>query len=477
MMKETEKMTTGVEGLDRILHGGIIRGSSILLEGRPGTGKSILGMQFLAAGVRQGEAGLLLSFEVKPRNLYRDAAAFGWDMRQFEQDGLLSIILASIPNTIEQLQTPNSPLERTIIEMRVRRIVIDSITMLEQLYPSFQERRLVSMAMLNALNRLGLTSLIIMETTPQSPMVRSSVDSIWELTNRLYEHRDYTVRRLRIRKVRGQNFISGNHSFRIKDKVGIELFPRIGGHAPQESPQMPSRDARLSLGVSALDEMLNGGVFAGTATMVAGATGTGKSLLGLQFMLAGIQAGEKVLIFSLEEDVEQIIRNAQPLGFDLRTEIKAERLKIVFKGPAELDLNEHVGMILSETIGQGYSRVLVDSMSAYRTAARNPVHFRDVLVTMLEEFRLHRISSILTNETHELGDLAMVTEDAVSTFVDNIILLRYLEVNKRLSRALMVLKTRGSGHTDSAREFRIGEGGIHIEQVDASRVGMPFFLK
>jgi circadian clock protein KaiC len=473
----TARVRTGVQGLDEILGGGIVPGHSVLLEGRSGTGKSILGMQFLVAGAGNGEPGVLLTFDVKPERLYRDAANFGWDLKRLEKEGMLKVVLASPTDALDQLQTAGSALDKLLKKMHARRIVLDSVTMLRDLITARQDFRQVSMAAVNALSREELTSILIAETNslfPAPAVIRSSVDAIVSLSAELYDHRDYAVRRIRVQKARGQDFIGGNHTFKIVSGAGIDVYPRVGGRSEWAADVGEVASSRDSFGIASLDEMLGGGTFAGSSTMVAGSTGTGKSLLGLHFVLAGIKAGEKVLIVNMEETVEQIVRNAQTLGFDLRREIQTENLRIIYRRPAELDLNEHVAMIAREVRAGAIRRVLIDSMSSYVSAARNDIHFKDVIVSLMAFLKGSRVSSVFTNEISELTAPSSVTENAVSTFVDNILLLRYFQAENRIGRAIMVLKSRGGDHSKTLREFSIGKGGLHIGEIDPGRIA-PLF--
>jgi len=473
----SDRIPTGIPGLDDVLHGGLIRGNSVLVEGKAGVGKSILGLQFLVAGAREhGERGLLLSFDVEPRKLYRDAMNLGWDLKQLEADGMLRIIMASATTVLDQLQKERSPLDRVVKELHPSRLVIDSVTLLRDLIPDRATLRKMVKVLLNSAAREGVTAMLIAEVLgpeDQGGIVeRSAVDAIILLSAELYEGREYELRRLRVVKARGQAFVTGNHTYRIRDRHGIELFPRVAS-APEGAVPAPRSAARDCFGIPALDTMLGGGTYPGTTTLVAGSTGTGKSLLGLQYILAGIQAGQRALNINLEETPEQIIRNAKILQFDLAPLVASGMLRLMYADPAEVDLNQHLGVVMEAVRTRGVRRILIDSVTNYAVIAPNDHQFKDSLYTLVSFLKSAGVSSLFTSETPELMATPRITEQTVSVFVDVIMLLQYVQTGQTLSRRLLVLKTRGSDHAKDFRSYTIGAGGFHLAEPDPEVMGAP----
>jgi len=154
---------TGVAGLDEMLRGGFISGSVVLLQGAPGTGKTTLGVQFLIEGARQGEPGLLVSFEQFPHTLYRDAEAHGWDLRVLEREGRLRVVFTSPEVLVTSLQSPTSPISSAIRDLGVRRAVLDSMTHLQTITRDPVELRSQYGSLINGLRREGITSLLLSE--------------------------------------------------------------------------------------------------------------------------------------------------------------------------------------------------------------------------------------------------------------------------------------------------------------------------
>jgi circadian clock protein KaiC len=474
----SDRIHTGITGLDDVLHGGLIRGNSILVEGKAGVGKSILGLQFLVAGaVQHGERGLLLSFDVEPNKLYRDAMNLGWDLKQLESEGKLRIIMASAQAALDQLQKERSPLDRVLKEMNPSRLVIDSVTLLRDLIPDRAILRKMVKVLLNSAAREGLTMMLIAELIGQDSseggiVERSAVDAIISLSAELYEGREYELRRLRVVKARGQSFVTGNHTYRIRDRRGIELYPRVAS-APEAAFPRQLSSKRDSFGIPALDKMLGGGTYPGTATLVAGSTGTGKSLLGLQYILAGIQAGQRALIINMEETPEQIVRNAKVLNLDLAPLVDSGMLRLMYADPAEVDLNQHLGVVMEDVRTRGIRRILIDSVTNYAVIAPSESQFKDSLFTLVSYLKTAGVSSLFTSETAELMAATRVTEQTVSVFVDAIMLLQYVQTGQMLSRQLLVLKTRGSDHAKDFRTYTIGPGGFHLDKPAAAGKGAP----
>lgn len=464
----SNRIHTGITGLDGVLHGGLIRGNSVLVEGKAGVGKSILALQFLVAGATaHGERGLLLSFDVEANKLYRDAMNLGWDLKRLESEGTLRIIMASAQAVLDQLQKEKSPLDRVLKEMNPSRLVIDSVTLLRDLIPDRAILRKMVKVLLNSAAREGLTAMLIAETIgPDAEwgiVERSAVDAIFSLSAELYDGREYELRRLRVVKARGQSFVTGNHTYRIRDRHGIELYPRVAWASEVASPIRPSSE-RDSFGIPALDKMLGGGTYPGSATLVSGSTGTGKSLLGLQYVLAGVQAGQRALIINMEETPEQIIRNARVLDFDLAPLIDSGMLRLLYADPAEVDLNQHLGVVMEEVKTRGIRRILIDSVTNYAMIAPNESQFKDSLFTLVSFLKAAGVSSLFTSESPELMTTSRVTEQTVSVFVDAIVLLGYLQTGQTLSRHLLVLKTRGSDHAKDFRHYVIGQGGFRLAE-------------
>jgi len=213
------RVPTGIKGLDTILSGGFVEGAAVLLQGEPGTGKTTFGLQYLYTGIVQyDEPGLLVTFEEFPYSLYRDALSHGWDLRALEEANKLRIIFTSPKILLSSLQTPTSPLNRTIMEWGVRRVVLDSISHFTRVTRDTHELRDIYNVTINAFKREGITSLLLSENSStrlyadpgRLPYV---VDSI--LMMRYVEINSMMQRALFVLKMRGSQHSKNIHRFEI----------------------------------------------------------------------------------------------------------------------------------------------------------------------------------------------------------------------------------------------------------------------
>jgi circadian clock protein KaiC len=228
----TKRVQTGVPGLDEMLHGGFLEGSAVLVQGAPGTGKTTLGLQFLHTGiVKEDEPGLLITFEEFPYSLLRDANAHQWDLRALEEANKLRIIFTSPNILLSNLQSPTSPLNRTIMNWGVRRIVLDSVSHFNRITRDHNQLRDIYTTLVNGLKREGITSILTSEMSgtklyAERDKLSYVVDTI--LMMRYVEVNSAIQRALLILKMRGSAHAKGIHRYEIKPG-GIEVTERFEG--------------------------------------------------------------------------------------------------------------------------------------------------------------------------------------------------------------------------------------------------------
>jgi circadian clock protein KaiC len=227
-MPDPERVALGIAGLDEMLYGGVLACSISMLQGAPGTGKTTVGMQFLYEGARrQGEAGLLITFEHFPHTLYRDALSHGWDLRELEQEGVLRVVFTSPKVFLSSLQSPESPISEAIRDMGVKRIVVDSVTHLQSLSQDPVELRTYYNFLINGLRRESITSLLLSEDSGPD-FVRSDrgrlaymVDAVILL--RYVEIDSEMQRAVAVLKTRGSNHDKSIRRFEIQ-QGGIKVY-------------------------------------------------------------------------------------------------------------------------------------------------------------------------------------------------------------------------------------------------------------
>ncbi|MEB1807278.1 MAG: circadian clock protein KaiC [Bacillaceae bacterium] len=322
--------TTGIEGLDFILSGGFPVGSSILLDGAPGTGKTILGMHFLYNGaVINNEAGIYITFEEFPEQIYKEMMAFGWDLKQLERENKLRVICISPEILIEQMKQPNGLFEQVIEEIDCKRIVIDSLNLLHFGIDNLVEKRKTVYTLRNILRKFSLTSLLIHEQTSVNrediPFVSYVVDGVIKLT--LQDHQTiYRKRTLEVLKMRGCKIKEGEHIYRITNE-GIHLVPALSMF---EDMVVTENQTNISTGISTVDRLLSGGIPNGTAFILDTNSKANYKYFLASIITSRLKAGEKVvLILSNLMNLWDLEHIYALYGVDLKEMVKNEQIILV----------------------------------------------------------------------------------------------------------------------------------------------------
>lgn len=455
-----DRLTTGVPGLDTLLQGGLKPGSVCILQGYPGSGKTILANQICFHRAAQEETCLYttvlaeshdrlighlqgLSFFAPERiatNISYESA-----FSTLEKDGLDGIL---------KLLTR----ERHTRSARV--VVLDGLFLLEDRLSSEAEfRRFVNGLSVFA-NLTGALVLLLTNSkrsahTPEYTMV----DTWIELGTEQLERRAF--RYLQVHKYRGSDFIGGTHAITIS-QAGLRVLPRLESIASQQPPALPPR-AQLTTGIRELDTMVGGGLRQGSTTVLAGATGTGKTNLGLHFMAAS-SATEPGLIFTLYENPEELLERASLLGLDLQRCVDEGWVEVMWQQPAENQLDT-VGYRLLEAIQRrNVRRLFVDGLDQVFQSSGCPARFGQFLSTLTNTLRDLGVTSLLSHEPDGLfSDLPETPFGVLSAAGENLIRLRFVEQPHELGRELSIVKIRNSDFDHRFRPFRITEQGFCID--------------
>ena len=460
---------TGIAGLDEILLGGIPRHNNLIVEGAPGTGKTTLGLGFIYAGAAHyNEPGVIVSFELDAAKLLRDAAGFDWDLQAQIDAGMIKIIQTSPAVLLSEFRNSDGAFADALRGMGAKRLLIDGLTPM-RLYADVHDLpfREDVHVLIEGLNRLGVTTLVTAERDESMAAPaheRFVFDTIIELTRA--EHKRRVERRLTVSKSRGQDFIGGSHTMRIEAHLGIHVFRRAQSR-PLMLNDQPTSGQRLSIGAPAIDALMDGGLYVGSVTMVSGISGTGKTVLSMQFLSAAARAGHKTMLVTLDEHPRQLIRNASSLGFDIEGMRDRGELFVLYESPLELELDVHFDRVIRMAEQENIDCIVFDSVAVYEMASRSEV--ADYLYALATHFK-NRLSTVFFNyESPELLGLSQISEELKgSHLVDNIILLNYVEISTVLRRAIAIPKVRGSRNLQITREYVIAEGGLSLLDEDAS---------
>ena len=465
-MPEPDLVKTGIAGLDDILPNGIPRGNVILVEGAIGAGKTTMGVEFVYRGASEfNEPGIIVVFEVSPSKLMRDALGLGWDLSKLEQQRRLKIVFTTRDVLRQELQQADSVLLEEAAKIGARRIFIDGVGRLVGSNGT-PESRSAFHVLTEGLQRENLTALLAVEASSvdgnksTSLPEESIADTVIRL--RMEETQRAVSRSIEIVKSRGQDFQMGRHSFRIIDGKGIQVYRRV------QAPRKPARDraaafdpkTRLASGLPGLDDLLNGGYFVGSTTVVAGISGVGKSVMALQFIAEGARRGERSLMLSLDEQVEQIMRNAASVGIDLKDPIESGLIVLEYEPPQEIEVDVHFHHIEQLVKNFKPKRVVIDSLSTYGSNLGTKGRiFRDFFHALVALMKENQIVAVYNHENPEmLGMNSMMGDFAMSSLVDNIILMNWIELGDSFRLGLTVGKMRANPVDRMTHECEIVDG-------------------
>ncbi len=458
------KLPTGVPGLDEILGGGLPEYSFNIIAGAPGCGKTTLTHQFVFANATPERPALYFTVLGEP----------ALKMLRYQQQ--YSFFDLSRLNTCVRFIN----LSQTLVDHGLEGILKEIAKELEGVNPgivvvdSFRTVMRHSqgreMEMQLFVQQLGLlltsweaTTFLIGEYSeaeqPDNPVFTVADGLFW--LYQVVEHNS-VVRKLHIMKLRGQASVSGMHTFRITDD-GLQAFSRTLGLSTR-SRKSPARK-RLSIGIPALDDMLGGGIPQGDSLLIAGSSGTGKSLLATHFIAAGLRNGEPGIVAVFEERPEEYAARANCFGLDLRTPIEQGHLKIIYIRPLDLSVDEAMQEILDAIKVTGATRLVIDSLAGFEMALSPGFRedFRESLYRMIFALTGLGITILSTLEMEESFTELLFSKFSISFLTDDIIRLRYVEIEGQLRKVLMVLKMRGGAHSKDICEYEIGSKGIVLD--------------
>ena len=434
------------------------------MVGTSGTGKTIFGLQYLAVGASQfGQKGVLVTFEEVPEDIVANAESFGWDLTALLAEDKLRIVDASPdPEDRDGFDFDDllAKIQRAVAKVGADRVVLDSVgAIFPQLRDPFQIRRGLRQ-MVEAMRPLRVTTLVTAERTddygPVAPFAVEDfvVDGIVVLRNPL--ERRVRSRTMEILKLRGGSHMSGEFPFTIDSRRGIEVIPR-----PVFELKMEAATERVPTGNAELDAICGGGYFKDSVVLVSGATGTGKTLIGCEFVRAAVDAGERALFFSFEESRAQLHRNARSWGIDLAAAERSGRLLLEFRRPERMLLEELL-LDLRRIIDEFQpTRVVIDGLTSLSRTAL-PDSFREFSVAVTSYLKEKEVTVVFTETALLDMEGNAPDESHVSTMTDAIIMLRYVESGGSAHRGLLVLKMRGSRHASGVHEYRIDDSGLHV---------------
>ena len=456
-------LATGDPYLDQILGGGLHERSVTVIAGEPGSGKTIFCLQFLFHLAQQGKRTVYFTTLSEPAlKLIRNMQAFTFFDERLIQDRITFVDLGSTLRTKDiQGSDVMQAIAARVEELDPDLVVIDSFKAIHDFLGTTKESRAFVYDLAVQTAAWGAATLLVGEYS-QEEIVREAefaiADGILRFSNRRYELT--TVRELEVLKLRGANHMSGVHFFEI-GASGLTIYPRVRGPEIGNEPAYSPRD-RTGSGIPGLDELLDGGFPRLSSTLIQGGSGTGKTVIGLSYLVEGARRGERGLFFTLEETPNQLRDVARNFGWDLETLERQGLLQIHYVSPIELSTDRFLHRVRQSIMDWGARRLVLDSVSSAALGVVSERRFHEFVYAFAKHCRAGGVSLLMTMEITEMFGAAQLTGHGVSSMADNIVLLRYVEVEGHIERAISVLKARGVHHGMDIRHLTIEASGITV---------------
>jgi circadian clock protein KaiC len=460
------KAQTGISGLDELTSGGLPKGRPTLVCGSAGCGKTVLGLEFLVRGATQfGEPGAVFSFEETSEDLAANVASFGFDLAGLIAEKKLVVDHVRIDRAeVEETGAYDLDglfirLEYAIDSIGAKRVLLDTI---ETLFVGLTNKDILRSELRRLFSWLkdkGVTAVITGErgenTLTRNGLEEYVSDCVILLDLRVEEQ--IATRRLRVVKYRGSRHGADEYPFFIGEN-GVSVLPVASVRLVHEASE-----ERVSSGNAELDVMLGGGYYRGSSILVSGSSGSGKTSVAAA-LAATCKQGERALYFSFEESPAQLIRNMKSIGLNLASLVKKGLLEIISTRPSGLGLETHLFLMFQAIEKFRPSLVIVDPVTDFVSIGSNH-EIRAMTSRLVDHLKTAGITALLTSLNGTTRGKARADSEAgLSSLIDTWIMLDNFEVTGERNRAISVLKSRGTAHSNQVREFVLSQRGLTLIQ-------------
>lgn len=457
---DLKRVPSQIKGLDEVLHGGFIKGGLYIVEGAPGTGKTILGNQLCFNLARNGNRVLYVTLiaETVGRMLLNIR-----NMSFFDETGVgAAILYISAFNALknEGLTGLLHLLRREVTSRRASVLVVDGFASAADSAKSPEELKIFIQQLQTQADAVDCTVFLLTNPREHKPSSEETmVEGIITMASCVYDSR--FSRELCVRKFRGSGFLQGVHSYEISGN-GITVYPRI-----ESLTRLIAGDdgatIRISSGISRLDQMIGGGIPSRSITMLIGPSGIGKTITGMNF-LGQSSSEEPGLLFGFYETPARVMTKAASICPPMAAAIEAGHIELVWQPPTDNLLDSLADRLLQAVRRRCVRRVLIDGFGGFKKAINaRPIEI--FFSALARELRSEHVTTLCTTEVPEiLGPTLSTPVSGLSDLIDNLVLMRYVEADARLHRVISVLKIRDSDFDSDLRLFSIGPNGIEISE-------------
>ena len=470
-----EKCPTGIAGMDEVLGGGLPKNQIYLLQGKPGTGKTTLSMQFLLEGAKRNEKTLYVTFSETKSELITVAKSHGWDLSVInimELSAINEMVGKSGQNTLfhsseVELNKVIKVLYDKIEQTKPCRIVIDSVSELRLLAETSLKYRRQMLAFKEFFIKIDATVILLDDMTTEAGdlHVQSIVHGVMLLEK---TRAGYGVERreFHIAKMRGVSFRGGTHDYLIL-RGGITIFPRL---VAALYPKDEFSRGTITSGIPELDLLVGGGLDKGTSNLLLGPAGSGKSTMATAFALSAAKQGKRVAMFNFEETLGNLLQRTRALNMDLEPYINNGSLMVRKVDPAELTPGHFASLVRGED-DHPPDMVVIDSLNGYIHAMPEQQFLTLQLHELLSYLNNRGVITVLVlSQAGIMGNMQSPLD--ITYLADTVVLTRYFEAFGQVRKAVSVIKKRTGFHENTLREFQIGADGIRIGKVLESFTGV-----
>lgn len=464
---DSDRIKSGVARLDYILKGGFLRGGTYILHGPPGSGKTIFGNQTCFNIIKQQNVNCLYVTLL--------TESHGKMMRhlrpmQFFDEQVIAEQKLYYVSAYQVVQKEGGKglielLRHSLAKQKPGLLVLDGLEALvrmqenEQGYLEFLYEAM-SLTQLYDCTTLLLTSGDSRKNRPENAIV----DGVVELSLGLIGPR--AMRELTVHKFRGSDFLPGKHEVEVTER-GIQIHPRTEIQFDKPEGVAQEKRIRMNFGVDALDRMLRGGPLSGSATALLGSPGTGKTFLGLSFLIEGAKQGHTGIYYGFYEPPPRLIEKAESIGLPLKKYVDRGDIEIVWQPPLEHYLDSLAEQLLEKVKSEKAKerrRLFIDGIEGFRAANPYPERMGRFLSAFLNQLRTMDVTTVITEELGIFQPEVAMPNPELGNVVESVILLRQLELRSQLYRLISIMKMRESEYDSSIREFKITEKGVVVDK-------------